>query len=80
MAVAGVVPRPQLLDFFLKGNLSLEPHPRHKPHDWLPTQGWQDLMKLTELVAARKGPDGAHPLLAATYTRRLLPMDWQRVR
>jgi hypothetical protein len=41
----------QFLDFFLKGNLSLEPHPRKKPHDWLPGQGWQDLMKLTDLAA-----------------------------
>lgn len=47
----------QFLDFFLKGNLSLEAHPRRKPHDWLPKQGWQDLMKLTEL-AANKGSAG----------------------
>lgn len=47
----------QFLDFFLKGNLSLEPHPCKKPHDWLPEQGWQDLMKLTEL-AANKGAPG----------------------
>jgi hypothetical protein len=47
----------QFLDFFLKGNLSLEPHPRKKPHDWLPEQGWQDLMQLTEL-AAKKGAPG----------------------
>lgn len=50
----------QFLDFFLKGNLSLEPHPRRKPHDWLPRQGWQDLMKLTELAAA-KGQGGTQP-------------------
>ena len=49
---------PQLLNFFLKGNLSLEKHPCRKPHDWLPDQGWQDLMRLTELVAGRKGPEG----------------------
>lgn len=49
----------QFLDFFLKGNLSLEPHPRRKPHDWLPGQGWRDLMKLTELAGA-KGQGGTH--------------------
>jgi dynein heavy chain len=48
----------QFLDFFLKGNLSLEAHPRKKPHAWLPEQGWQDLMKLTEL-AANKAQGGA---------------------
>lgn len=48
----------QFLDFFLKGNLSLEPHPRRKTHEWLPEQGWQDLMKLTELAANIKGADG----------------------
>lgn len=56
MLIAGLPS--QFLDFFLKGNLSLEAHPRRKPHDWLPKQGWQDLMKLTEL-AANKGPVGA---------------------
>jgi hypothetical protein len=59
----------QFLDFFLKGNLSLEAHPRRKPHDWLPKQGWQDLMKLTEL-AANKGPVGAlHTLRMKTVNR-----------
>lgn len=46
----------QMLEFFLKGNLSLEPHPRKKPHEWLPSQGWQDLMRLTELAAAKAQP------------------------
>ncbi|WIA10356.1 hypothetical protein OEZ85_010548 [Tetradesmus obliquus] len=54
---------PQFLDFFLRGNLSLEKHPRRKPHDWLPVQGWQDLMRLTELAAAKQTPGGGqHPL------------------
>jgi hypothetical protein len=48
----------QFLDFFLRGNLSLEKHPRRKPHDWLPVQGWQDLMRLTELAAAKQAPGG----------------------
>ena len=55
----------QFLDFFLKGNLSLEAHPRKKPHDWVPEQGWQDLMKLTEL-ASNKGQSGKHVAGAAT--------------
>lgn len=49
---------PDLLDFFLKGNLSLEKHRRRKPHEWLPEQGWQDLMRLMEMVADKQGPDG----------------------
>jgi dynein heavy chain len=49
---------PELLDFFLKGNLSLEKHSRRKPHEWLPEQGWQDLMRLAELVANKKTDDG----------------------
>lgn len=53
----------QFLDFFLKGNLSLECHPRKKPHEWLPEQGWQDLMKLTEL-AANKGQGGESQALS----------------
>ncbi|KAF8069431.1 DHC1 [Scenedesmus sp. PABB004] len=54
---------PALLDFFLKGSLSLEPHAQPRPHDWLPAQGWQDLMRLTDLAAARPAPDGGrHPL------------------
>lgn len=48
----------QLLDFFLKGNLSLERHPHRKPHDWLPEQGWQDLMRLTELAVNKHSPEG----------------------
>ena len=38
------------LDFFLKGNLSLEKASRAKPHDWIPDQGWQDMIKLVEAV------------------------------
>ncbi|KAK3539191.1 hypothetical protein QTP86_029601 [Hemibagrus guttatus] len=37
------------LDFFLKGNLSLEKSKRKKPCDWLPDQGWEDIVRLTEL-------------------------------
>ncbi len=38
-----------LLDFFLKGNLSLEKARRAKPYEWLPDQGWQDLMRLVQV-------------------------------
>lgn len=56
----------QFLDFFLKGNLSLERHPRRKPHDWLPEQGWQDLMRLMELAAGKQAQGGEHRQFAAS--------------
>ncbi|XP_044053526.1 dynein axonemal heavy chain 10 isoform X1 [Siniperca chuatsi] len=37
------------LEFFIKGNLSLEKSKRKKPCDWLPDQGWEDIVKLAEL-------------------------------
>ncbi|XP_072163343.1 dynein axonemal heavy chain 10-like [Diadema setosum] len=37
------------LDFFIKGNLSLEKSRRGRPHKWIPEQGWEDIMKLTEI-------------------------------
>ncbi|KAG9262045.1 dynein heavy chain 10, axonemal [Astyanax mexicanus] len=37
------------LEFFLKGNLSLEKSKRKKPCDWLPDQGWEDIVRLNEL-------------------------------
>uniref|UniRef100_A0A3P8UAE7 Dynein axonemal heavy chain 10 n=1 Tax=Amphiprion percula TaxID=161767 RepID=A0A3P8UAE7_AMPPE len=37
------------LEFFIKGNLSLEKSQRKKPCDWLPDQGWEDIVKLAEL-------------------------------
>ncbi|CAF96734.1 unnamed protein product, partial [Tetraodon nigroviridis] len=46
-AVEGV-PQDEL-EFFIKGNLSLEKSHRKKPCDWLPEQGWEDLVKLAEL-------------------------------
>ncbi|MEW5308429.1 MAG: hypothetical protein WDW38_000392 [Sanguina aurantia] len=54
---------PQFLDFFLKGNLSLDKSARRKPHAWLPDQGWQDLMRLIEIAQKKMGPDGRmHPI------------------
>ena len=37
------------LDFFIKGNLSLEKSARVKPYDWMPDQGWEDLIKLVQV-------------------------------
>jgi dynein heavy chain len=37
------------LDFFLKGNTSLEPVSREKPYVWLSNNGWKDLQKLVNL-------------------------------
>jgi hypothetical protein len=31
------------LEFFLKGNTSLEGVSRQKPFKWIPDQGWKDL-------------------------------------
>lgn len=30
-----------------QGNISLEKSARMKPFDWIPDQGWEDIMKLT---------------------------------
>ena len=37
------------LDFFMKGNISLEKSSRIKPYNWLPDQGWEDIIKLSEI-------------------------------
>ena len=37
---------PEELDFFLKGNISLEKSSRSKPFPWLPEQGWEDIQRL----------------------------------
>ena len=37
---------PEELDFFLKGNISLEKSSRTKPFPWLPDQGWEDIQRL----------------------------------
>ena len=38
------------LDFFLKGNISLEKSARQKPFAWLPDQGWEDVQKLISVA------------------------------
>jgi dynein heavy chain len=37
------------LDFFLKGDMSLEPSTRVCPAHWLPEKGWKDLLALSKL-------------------------------
>uniref|UniRef100_UPI000FC45FB7 Dynein axonemal heavy chain 10 n=1 Tax=Bos taurus TaxID=9913 RepID=UPI000FC45FB7 len=44
----GRVPQEEL-DFFLKGNISLEKSKRTKPCAWLSDQGWEDIMLLSEV-------------------------------
>ncbi|NWU99300.1 DYH10 protein, partial [Upupa epops] len=44
----GRVPQEEL-EFFLKGSISLEKSTRTKPYAWLPDQGWEDLILLSEL-------------------------------
>ncbi|XP_074525804.1 dynein axonemal heavy chain 10 [Halichoeres trimaculatus] len=43
------------LEFFIKGNLSLEKSACKKPCDWLPDQGWEDIVKLAELFPEQFG-------------------------
>lgn len=40
------------LDFFLKGNTSLDAVAREKPYSWMPSNGWKDLQRLITLGAA----------------------------
>ncbi|XP_054939143.1 dynein axonemal heavy chain 10-like isoform X1 [Physeter macrocephalus] len=44
----GRVPQEEL-DFFLKGNTSLEKSKRKKPCAWLSDQGWEDIILLSEM-------------------------------
>ena len=39
------------LDFFVKGNISLEKSSRKKPYTSLSDQGWQDILKLTSVAS-----------------------------
>lgn len=41
---------PEELDFFLKGNISLEKSSRTKPFPWLPDQGWEDIQRLVTVT------------------------------
>ncbi|NXF04124.1 DYH10 protein, partial [Smithornis capensis] len=44
----GRIPQEEF-EFFLKGNISLEKSARKKPYAWIPDQGWEDLIRLSEL-------------------------------
>ncbi|XP_005344424.1 dynein heavy chain 10, axonemal [Microtus ochrogaster] len=46
----GRVPQEEL-DFFLKGNISLEKSKRKKPCTWLSDQGWEDIILLSEVFS-----------------------------
>ncbi|XP_069789574.1 dynein axonemal heavy chain 10 isoform X2 [Narcine bancroftii] len=41
------IPREEL-DFFLKGNISLEKSKRQKPCHWIPDQSWENIVHLTD--------------------------------
>eukprot|EP01135_Chromosphaera_perkinsii_P002697 Nk52_evm65s226 gene=Nk52_evmTU65s226 len=42
---------PEELDFYLKGNISLEKSKRRCPFSWLPEEGWEDIQRLTNLTS-----------------------------
>lgn len=63
---------PEELDFFLKGNISLEKSSRSKPFPWLPDQGWEDIQRLMTVT-----PD-AFSSLADDIERN--GKDWKEVR
>ncbi|XP_057687718.1 dynein axonemal heavy chain 10-like isoform X2 [Corythoichthys intestinalis] len=48
----GRVPQKEL-DFFIKGNLSMEKCTRKKTCDWLSDHSWEDIVKLSELFPAQ---------------------------
>lgn len=45
-----------LLDFFLKGNLSLEKSKQKSPYSWISEAGWHDLMRLSALAEQEHNP------------------------
>jgi len=45
------------LDFFLKGDTSLDEPEVPCPHDWISAQGWKDLIRLEDLL--EDSPDGS---------------------
>lgn len=47
---------PEYLEFFTKGNTSLEKSIVPKPYDWIPEQGWQDLLQLQNIPSANPHP------------------------
>ncbi|XP_051490092.1 dynein axonemal heavy chain 10 [Apus apus] len=75
------------LEFFLKGNTSLEKSAREKPYAWLPDQGWEDLIRLSEVFPEKfeslpddveKNPDVWKNWYDADALEQLpLPMQYQ---
>lgn len=41
----------ELCGFVSQGNISLEKSARRKPYEWLPDQGWEDIIKLSSVAA-----------------------------
>ena len=61
-----------VLDFFIKGNVSLERSARANPTSWLPVAGWEDILKL-----AAEFPEKFSQLPAEVGTRE---KEWKKVR
>ncbi|KAL5017094.1 hypothetical protein ScPMuIL_006683 [Solemya velum] len=38
------------VDFFIKGNIALEKSKRKKPFAWFPEEGWEDCIRLGEVM------------------------------
>ena len=73
------------LDFFLKGNLSLEKSDRVKPFEWIPDQGWEDLVQLAEQHKGlppstdikAKDVDEVHPLSTLLDSIEANEKEWK---
>ncbi|XP_023576433.1 dynein heavy chain 10, axonemal [Octodon degus] len=66
----GRVPQEEL-DFFLKGNISLEKSKRRKPCMWLSDQGWEDVILLSEMF-----PDNFGHLPDDVENQPLVWQEW----
>ncbi|KAM9056172.1 dynein axonemal heavy chain 10 isoform 4-T4 [Megaptera novaeangliae] len=66
----GRVPQEEL-DFFLKGNISLEKSKRKKPCAWLSDQGWEDIILLSEMF-----PDNFGTLPDDVETHLTVWQEW----
>ncbi|XP_052801261.1 dynein axonemal heavy chain 10-like isoform X3 [Mya arenaria] len=43
------------VDFFIKGNIALEKSKRKKPFAWFPEEGWEDVIRLSEVFSDKFG-------------------------
>ncbi|XP_021567645.1 dynein heavy chain 10, axonemal [Carlito syrichta] len=66
----GRVPQEEL-DFFLKGNISLEKSTRKKPCTWLSDQGWEDIILLSEMF-----PDIFGQLPGDVESHQIIWQEW----